>query len=118
MLCVVINLTRPGTDQYALRQILAPLVRDSCMYVGISGTVESIPDIHTGFQQADIALRYILQENSSQWIVPFQECALAYIRGYAAGLHGHDAVHPILPEGLVKRPAHAGGQRPADHPGP
>ena len=51
--------------------------------MGISGTVESIPDIHTGFQQADIALRYILQENSSQWIVPFQECALAYIRGCA-----------------------------------
>lgn len=83
LLCVVLNQNQSGLDVNALRQILAPQVRDSCMYVGISGTVESIPDIHTGFQQADIALRYILQENSSQWIVPFQECALAYIRGCA-----------------------------------
>ena len=83
MLCVVINLTRPGTDQYALRQILAPLVRDSCMYVGISNPVDNIHAIQIGFRQADIALQYILEENSSQWIVPFAECALHYIRSQA-----------------------------------
>ena len=83
LLCVVLNQNQSGLDVNALRQILAPQVRDSCMYVGISGTVENITDIHTGFQQADIALRYITQENSSQWIVPFQECALAYIRSCA-----------------------------------
>lgn len=84
MLCVVINLSQPGTDMQALRGILAPLVRDSCMYVGISNPVESIHKIHFGFQQADIALQYITEENSSQWIVTFAECALHYICGRAA----------------------------------
>mgnify|MGYP002521500339 CR=1 FL=1 len=84
MLCVVINQTRPGMDQRAVRQILAPLVRDSCMYVGISNPVDNIHAICVGFRQADIALQYIVEENSSQWIVPFAECALHYIRGQAS----------------------------------
>ena len=84
MLCVVINQTRPGMDQRAVRQILAPLVRDSCMYVGISNPVDNIHAIRVGFRQADIALQYIVEENSSQWIVPFAECALHYIRGQAS----------------------------------
>ncbi len=79
MLCVVVNLSRPGTDQYAVRRILAPLVRDSCMYVGISNPVDNIHAISVGFRQADIVLQYIVEENSSQWIVPFSECALHYI---------------------------------------
>lgn len=82
-LCVVINQSQPGTDQYAVRRILAPLVRDSCMYVGISNPVDSIHAIAIGFRQADIALEYIIKENSSQWIVPFAECALHYIRNRA-----------------------------------
>lgn len=80
MLCVVVNLSRPGTDQYAVRRILAPLVRDSCMYVGISNPVDNIHAIDVGFRQADIVLQYIVEENSSHWIVPFSECALHYIR--------------------------------------
>lgn len=83
MLCVVINLSRPGTDQHAVRQVLAPLVRDSCMYVGISNPVDDIRALAVGFRQADIALKYIIEENSSQWIVPFSECALHYIRSQA-----------------------------------
>ena len=79
-LCVLINQTRPGIGQHAVRQILAPLVRDSCMYVGISNQVDSIHAIFLGFRQADIALQYIVEENSSQWIVSFSECALHYIR--------------------------------------
>ena len=84
MLCVVINQSQPGTDLNTLRGILAPLVRDSCMYVGISNPVENIHAIHEGFRQADIALQYITEENSSQWIVPFAECAVHYICGRAA----------------------------------
>ena len=84
MLCIVVNQSQPGTDQHTLRRILAPLVRDSCMYVGISNPVETIHAIHTGFRQADIALQYIMDENSSQWIVPFGECALHYIRNRAS----------------------------------
>lgn len=84
MLCVVINTAQPGNDLGSLRSILAPLVRDSCMYVGISHPLESIHALHTGFRQAEIALQYIIEENSSQWIVPFGECALHYIRSLAA----------------------------------
>ena len=83
LLCVVINTSQPGTDQYTLRSILAPLVRDSCMYVGISNPAEGIHALHAGFLQADIALQYIIEEDSSQWIVSFAECALHYIRSQA-----------------------------------
>lgn len=83
MLCAVINQSQPGTDLQSLRRILAPLVRDSCMYVGISNPVDNIHAIQIGFRQADIALQYIMEENSSQWIVPFSECALHYIRNLA-----------------------------------
>lgn len=82
-LCVLINQTRPGIDRHTVRQILAPLVRDSCMYVGISNPADSIHAIHTGFRQADLALRYIVEEKGSQWIVFFPECALHYICGQA-----------------------------------
>lgn len=82
-LCMVVDQTQPGTDAASLRQILAPMVRDSCMYVGISGTVEGIRDLKLGFRQADIALDYIQREDSSQWILPFGDCALSYIRSRA-----------------------------------
>ena len=82
-LCVVFNLSLPGTDPQTVRRILAPLVRDSCMYVGISNPVDDIHAISIGFRQADIALQYITEENSSHWIVPFSECALHYIRNRA-----------------------------------
>lgn len=79
VLCVVVNLSRPGTDQNTVRRILAPLVRDSCMYVGISNPVDSIYALQAGFRQADIALQFILKKSSSQWIVPFSECVLHYL---------------------------------------
>lgn len=82
-LCIVINLTRPGTDRNTVRQILAPLIRDSCMYAGISNPTDNIRSIHIAFRQADIALQYIAEENVNQWIVSFNECALHYIRARA-----------------------------------
>ena len=82
-LCIVVDQTQPGTDLAAIRQILAPMVRDSCMYVGISGIVEGIRDLKLGFRQADIALDHIFREDSSQWILSFEDCALAYIRDCA-----------------------------------
>lgn len=78
-LCVLINQTHPSVDRHTVRHILAPLVRDSCMYVGISNPADSIHAIYTGFRQADIALQYIVEEKGSQWIVSFPECALYYI---------------------------------------
>ena len=53
------------------------------MYVGISNPAEGIHALHAGFLQADIALQYIIEEDSSQWIVSFAECALHYIRSQA-----------------------------------
>lgn len=45
--------------------------------------MDNIHHIAIGFRQADIALQYIVEEKSSQWIVPFAECALHYIRSKA-----------------------------------
>ena len=82
-LCIVVDRTQPGTDVGSLRHILSPMVRDSCMYAGLSGTIDGIRDLKLGFRQADLALNHILHENNSQWVMAFEDCALAYIRSCA-----------------------------------
>ena len=67
------------------------------MYVGISNPIQGITAIRTGFSQAAIALNYIKQEDSSNWIVPFSSCALSYIRECVCHEFSADMlVHPAL----------------------
>lgn len=98
-LCILINLAKSDLDPQSIRKQLAPHIRDSCMYGGISNPVSGISSIHTGFAQASVALNYIKEEDSSQWIVPFSACALSYIRECAC----HEfspamLVHPAIQE--------------------
>lgn len=96
-LCVLINLSVSGLEQGELRLRLAPLIRDSCLYVGISNPVDGIYAIHRGFVQADIAMDYITGIDSSDWMVPFSSCALNYIRESACRkLPAKMVAHPIL----------------------
>ena len=69
-----------GLDLGELRQRLAPLIRDSCLYAGISNPIDGINALRLGFIQADIALEYITGTDSSDWMVLFASCALNYIR--------------------------------------
>lgn len=98
-LCVLINLSVSGLEQGELRLRLAPIVRDSCLYVGISNPVEGIYAIRRGFIQADISLDYIAGIDSSDWMVPFSACALNYIQESACQkLPAQMVAHPVLLE--------------------
>ena len=96
-LCVILNLSASDLAPGELRPRLAPLVRDSCLYVGISNPIEGIQHLRLGFTQADIALDYIAGTDSSDWIVLFSSCALNYIRESACRkLPAKMVAHPVL----------------------
>ena len=96
-LCVILNLSVSGLDLGELRQRMAPLIRDSCLYVGISNPIDGIGALRLGFIQADIALEYITGTDSSDWMVLFASCALNYIRQSACKqLPASMVAHPLL----------------------
>lgn len=98
-LCSIVNLSLTGADLGELRQQLAPLIRDSCLYLGISNPIEGIHGIRCGFVQADFALNFITETDSSDWMVMFSSCALNYIQESACEkLPAQMVVHPVLPQ--------------------
>lgn len=82
-LFIVVNLPRSGQSSNTIRQLLAPHIRDSYMYGGISNPVSGIYQIGHGFRQTEIILDYITNTNSSKWLLPFSACALNHIRAEA-----------------------------------
>lgn len=108
--CVVVNMTQSKMDAGTLRLQLAPLVRDSCMYAGISNPVKGIRALYHGFMQADIAMEYITKVDSSDWLVTFASCALSYIRQSACvKLSAQMVAHPVLHQ-LLEHDAASGTQ--------
>ena len=96
-LCVILNLSVSGLNPGELRLRLAPLIRDNCLYAGISNPVQSIHALRLGFAQADLALDYITGTDSSDWMVLFSSCALHYIRQSACRmLPAAMVAHPVL----------------------
>lgn len=75
----MINLTLSGQDPDSLRLLLAPHVRDSYMYGGISNPIEGIYSLYAGFFQTDVILDYIATKDHSKWLLPFSACAFSYI---------------------------------------
>ena len=95
--CMIVNLSRSGLDLGELRLRMAPLIRDNCLYAGISNPIEGIYAIQRGFLQADIALDYITRIDSSDWMVLFSSCGLNYIRDCACErLPAKMVAHPVL----------------------
>lgn len=78
-LCMVTDLDAAGLDQPAFRSKLAPFLRDSLMYAGISLPVEGILDLKTAYVQADYAMDRAFRLRSHQWCVAFEDCALEYL---------------------------------------
>lgn len=77
-LCLIINISKTGQRVSDIRSILAGLVRDSYMYVGISNYTKGIRNIYAGFKQTDFVLEYI-EEHPQQWLMMFFECSLEYL---------------------------------------
>lgn len=78
-LCMVTDLDVSGLDQPAFRSRLAPFLRDSLMYAGVSLPVESILDLKTAYVQADYAMERAFRLRSHQWCMAFEDCALEYL---------------------------------------
>jgi hypothetical protein len=98
-LCVLVNLNKSDLDPQSFRNLLAPHIRDSCMYCGVSNPIHGIHAIPTGFSQAAVALNYIQEEDCSNWFVSFSSCALSYIRECACHEFSPEMlVHPALPD--------------------
>lgn len=98
-LCVVVNLTHSRQSAPAIRQSLAPYIRDALMYTGISSPIPGIKAIGMGFAQTDIVLEHIHREDNSNWIRSFASCALSYIHSQATQtMPTRLLVHPMLPE--------------------
>ncbi len=78
-LYVIVNQTQSGLSTEEFSHILAPLLRDSLMYCGISNPLSSFLQIPDGFRQAEIALQYPMRMRGSDWMVSFDHCAMYYI---------------------------------------
>lgn len=94
--CIVINLTVSHSDVSQIRLRLAPYIRDSLMYGGISNPVTGIYALSQGFRQTDLVLDHISVRDNSQWLLPFSACALQYF---------HSCITQEMPARLLADPA-------------
>lgn len=78
-LCMVVDMDAARLDQSALRSKLAPFLRDSLMYAGLSLPAESILHLNTAYIQASYALDLAARLRSHQWCMAFEDCALDYL---------------------------------------
>lgn len=78
-LCMLLDMETSGLDQAAFRSRLAPFLRDSLMYAGVSLPVESILHLNTAYAQANYATECAFRLRSHQWCMSFEDCALEYL---------------------------------------
>jgi hypothetical protein len=83
-LYIVVNLSRGGQSASSIRQVLAPYVRDSFLYGGISNPVTGLHQLRYGFMQTEFILEYLDEKRSGIWLLPYQDCALEYLRSTVA----------------------------------
>lgn len=78
-LCMIVDLDASQLDQTAFRSKLAPFLRDSLMYAGVSLPVESVFYLNTAYAQASYAIEYAFRLRSHQWYMAFEDCAVEYL---------------------------------------
>ncbi len=81
-LFMIQNLTKYKGSAADVRHSIAPLARDSLMYGGMSAPTAGIYNLPYAYRQAGIALDYASTWKNAQWVVPFENCALAYLRDH------------------------------------
>lgn len=77
-LCVIVNIRLSELGSHRISPLLAPYVRESLMYCGISNPMYSLSSLRDGFAETDIAMEYVIN-NHDKWIETFEHCALNYI---------------------------------------
>lgn len=91
--CVIINLRQFPVTDTQLRSRLSPLCQDYSLYAGISAPFPGIRELHLAYYQAGFALEQAFRIQSSRWIIPFPECALAHLL--------QETKSPLLPIHMV-----------------
>ena len=76
---VVLNMRTLSIPYNLLRQTLAPLCQDRCLYAGISAPVSGIRELHYAAVQADIAVGAAFAQRGQKWIRLFSHNALAHM---------------------------------------
>ena len=78
-LCMVADMHTAGLDQSSFRSRLAPFLRDSLMYAGLSLPMDNILQLNTAYVQASYAMDRAFRLRSHQWCMAFDDCALEYL---------------------------------------
>lgn len=78
-LCMIVDMAASGLDQSSFRSKLAPFLRDSLMYAGVSLPVEKALQLNTAYAQSSYAMDCAFRLRSHQWCVSFEDCALEYL---------------------------------------
>ena len=77
--CVVVNLSQSADALSRIRQTIAPLCRDYCLYAGISAPVSGSRELHAAYYQAGAALDRAFRLRGDKWILHFSDCAMEHI---------------------------------------
>ncbi len=78
-LWMIVNLRAAEVDPAAFRSKLAPFLRDSFMYAGVSPAVDRLQELPVAAAQASYALERAFRVGGYQWCVPFEDYALEYL---------------------------------------
>lgn len=78
-LCMVADMDASRLDQTAFCSKLAPFLRDSLMYAGVSLPVDSVFHLNAAYTQANYAMEHAFRLRSHQWCMAFEDCALEYL---------------------------------------
>ena len=94
--CLIVNLTKSELKSGDLERLLAPFIRESYMYAGISNPFHDLRYIPQGFKQADYVLAEV-NSNPDKWVNSFNHCVLNYmINGVRQDLSMSMIVDPEL----------------------
>lgn len=94
--CLIVNLTKSGLKSSDLERLLAPLIRESYMYAGISNPFRDFRLIPQTFKQTDYILAEI-RSDPGKWVNSFNHCVLNYmINGVRQDLSLNMIVDPDL----------------------
>jgi|GEM_PF-938582 len=91
-LCLILNLTQLRAESADAHHRIAPLLRDSLMYAGMSEAGDGFDSLPNLYRQAQIALDFISRWKDDRWVLSFGECAPAYLRE-----HLRQTLTPVMP---------------------
>ncbi len=75
---LIVNLTRSDLRREDVDSLLAPVIRESYMYAGLSYVFHDLRNAYQAFRQVDFVLSEI-PKNPGKWVNSFDRCVLDYM---------------------------------------